>query len=80
MGMTFNRFNTYSMKARLSWVQKVLNLQGYNLSVNGKRDRETVKALTKFQKSHGLGGNAVVCEMTYNLLCGCGGSSVSMDK
>lgn len=71
--MDYYRYNSYSVKARMSWVQKVLNIP-----VTAKRDKVTVKAIVKFQKENGLSPNGVVCERTYNLLYSNGGSAVSI--
>ena len=73
--MDYIRFSNQSVKARMGWIQQVLNLP-----ITYKKDKGTVKALVKFQKDHGLSGNGVVCEKTYELLYSCGGSSVRMSK
>ena len=63
------------MKARLSWVQRALNIP-----VTCKRDKVTVKALQKFQKEHGLAGNGVVCSKTFDLLYSNGGKDIDIDS
>lgn len=78
--MSFNRYQSYSVKARLIWMQKVLYQLGYDLLVTGKRDKPTIKSLAKFQEDNGLTGNAVICETTFNLLYNNGGSSISIKR
>ena len=67
--MTFIKFSMQSMKARMYWLQDVLDNLGYDVPHNGKRDRLTVKSLMEFQKSHGITPNGVICERTYDELC-----------
>ena len=73
--MNYNHFNSYSMKARISWAQKVLGLEP-----TGKRDKTTIKAIKEFQESHGLTGNAFICEKTFNLLDSYSNHSVRMER
>lgn len=73
--MDYYRFNSYPVKARMAWVQKILELQ-----ITGQRDKATIKALSKFQKEHGLSGNAIINEETFNLLYHNGGSKINMRK
>ena len=73
--MDYYRFNSYPVKARMAWIQKVLELQ-----ITGQRDKATIKALSKFQRDNGLAGNAIVNEETFNLLYNNGGSKISMRK
>ncbi len=73
--MDYTRFSTKSIKARMSWVQQTLGVP-----VTCKRDKATIKALTKFQKEHGLVGNGSICEKTFNLLYDNGGSEIDINK
>lgn len=73
--MDYYRFNSYPVKARMAWVQKVLNIP-----VTYKRDKITIKALSKFQRDNNLAGNAMVDEVTFNLLYKSGGSKISMRR
>lgn len=66
--MTFVRYNSNSVKARITMLQEALNKLGYDLDVTGKRDKKTVKALMKFQKDNGIIPNGVVCERTFERL------------
>ena len=79
MKLTYNHFRSYSMKARINWTQKVLIKLGYTDCNNCKRDKQYIKALSKFQKDNGLGGNAEVCEKTFDLLYSKGGDSVNIN-
>ena len=67
---TYNSFLMMPVKVRNSLVSEVLtNKWGYSIDPNdNKHDKAFKKALTAFQKSNGLAGNAVVCEKTFNLL------------
>lgn len=67
-GITFVRYSSLPMKVRIKILQKVLINLGYNLNISGIRDRDTIKALKKFQKENGLSQNAVVCSKTYEIL------------
>ena len=79
--LTFTHYQSYSLKARVLWAQKVLLSLGYNKVVlNGKRDKGYIKALKNFQEQHGLGGNAMVCEKTFNALLSNGGNAVRIDR
>lgn len=73
--MDYYRFNSNSIKARMSWVQEVLGLP-----VTGQRDKSTVKAIIKFQKINHLPANGVICEKTYNLLYANGGRQININK
>lgn len=73
--MDYYRFNSYPVKARMAWVQKILDIP-----VTGLRDKATIKALSKFQKENSLAGNAVVDEETFRLLYNRGGSKINMRK
>lgn len=71
--MDYIRYNSYSVKARIGWVQKVLSIP-----VTNQRDKITVKAIKSFQLSHGLVGNGVICKNTFNLLYSNGGSKINI--
>lgn len=73
--MDYHRFNSYPVKARMAWIQKILNIP-----VTYQRDKTTIKALSKFQKDNNLAGNAIVDELTFNLLYRLGGSKISMRR
>lgn len=80
MKLSYNHFRCCSMKARINWTQKVLLSLGYDTSTNCKRDKQYIKALSKFQKDNGLGGNAEVCEKTFNLLYNNGGNKIDINR
>lgn len=75
MKLNYTRFCSKSIKARMSWIQRILGVP-----VTCKRDKPTIKALKKFQEAHGLAGNASVCEKTFNLLNQEGGYLVDIDE
>jgi len=66
--LTFVRFNSYPVKVRISMVETKLNELGYVCNTNGKRDRQYIEALKKFQSDNGLSPNAVVCIKTFETL------------
>lgn len=67
--LQYNRYLSLPVKARLVLVQKALIDKGYSkVSITGKRDRNTVKAIADLQKKNGLSPNCVICEATYDLL------------
>lgn len=71
--MSFVKFSMYPMVARISWIQEVLGVP-----ITGKRDKATIKALTKFQKSNNITPNGVCDETTYDRLVQSGGSQVKI--
>ena len=67
--LLYSKYLRLPVKARLVLIQKSLVDKGYtNVSITGKRDRNTVKALSDLQKKNDLAPNGVVCEKTYALL------------
>lgn len=67
--LLYSKYLRLPVKARLVLLQKALVDKGYtNVSITGKRDRNTVKALSDLQKKNDLTPNGVVCEKTYSLL------------
>lgn len=75
MNLTYSKFTTKSMKARLSWVQRTLGIP-----VTYKRDKTTIKALQKFQKEHGITASADLNEVTFDALYENGGSEINIDE
>ena len=64
--MKFYHYQSMPMKARISTLQKRLIDLGYDkVTVTGKQDKQTTKALTDFQKINGITPNGIVCEKTF---------------
>jgi hypothetical protein len=69
--MHFTRFQVLPTVAKFIYVQEKLVDMGYdNISVNGKRDKLTVKAIMDVQKRNGIIPNGVICERTFNVING----------
>lgn len=67
--MTYNHYLSFPVKGRILWSQKRLSKLGYDkVPINGKRDRNTVKAMTDFQARHGITPNGVVDIRTFQEL------------
>lgn len=66
--MTYDKFNTLPLVAKMNLIQDILSDAGYVVGRRGKRDRQTAKAITQFQKENGLTPNGVICRKTYQAL------------
>lgn len=67
--LSYTKYLSLPVKVRLQLVQRSLIDNGYqNVSITGKRDKNTIKALLDFQRNNDINPNAVVCEATYSLL------------
>ena len=77
--LDYERYESYPVKVRFTWIQKILSNLGYEVSVNGQRDKQFVKALKKFQKSHGLSDNAVINKELFIALLDNGGDKISIN-
>lgn len=76
--LDYERYESYPVKVRFIWIQKILNNLGYPVEVNGQRDKPFVKALKKFQESQGLPGNAVINKELFVALLDNGGNKISI--
>lgn len=69
--MKFVQFSNLPVKVRIKWVQDKLIKFGYlseGDSVPYKRDKKYIKALMKFQDSHGITPNADITELLFDKL------------
>lgn len=66
--MKYRKFQFLSTKAKMSMIQERLIELGHDCSVNGRRDKATVKGIQKIQKLNGITENGVVCEKTFDAL------------
>lgn len=77
--LDYERYESYPVKVRLTWIQKILNKLNYSVDINGQRDKKFVKALKSFQKSHGLSDNAVINRELFIALLDNGGDKISIN-
>ena len=69
--MKFVQFSSMPMKGRIKFVQDKLIKFGYlkeGESIPYKRDKKYIKALMKFQESHGMTPNADLTEDVFDAL------------
>lgn len=62
----FVKFQSLSMKAKMNKIQERLKSLGYDVDINCKRDKKTIKAIMKFQTENDITPNGVICEKTFN--------------
>lgn len=69
--MKFVQFSNMPVKVRIKFVQDKLIKLGYlkeNESMPYKRDKKFIKALMRFQESHGMTPNADITEDVFDAL------------
>ena len=76
--ISYEHYQSFPVKVRLMWIQKILQKQGYNVSVNGQKDKQTTKALKDMQIKNGLSGNSNIDVETFKLLLNSGGKQISL--
>lgn len=76
--ISYEHYQSFPVKVRLMWIQKILQKQGYNVSVNGQKDKQTTKALKDMQIKNGLSGNSNIDLETFKLLLNSGGKQISL--
>ena len=78
MRLDYERYESYPVKVRLLWIQRILVNLNYNVNLNGQRDKPFVKALKKFQEANGLSSNAVINKDLFIALLDNGGDRISI--
>jgi hypothetical protein len=76
--ITYEHYQSFPVKVRFTWIQKILQKQGYNVIVNGQKDKPTTKALKDLQVKNGLSGNSNIDLETFTLLLNNGGKQISL--
>ena len=76
--ISYEHYQSFPVKVRLMWIQKILQKQGYNVSINGQKDKQTTKALKDMQIKNGLSGNSNIDLETFKLLLNNGGKQISL--